>query len=138
MSSVNKVIILGRLGKDPVLKNLPSGSEVCNFSVATSESWKDKNTGEKKEKAEWMNIVVFGKQASHCEKYLSKGSQVYLEGKFTTDSYEKDGVKMYSTKVIANSVKFLSSKNETAKEETKKEDYAPQAQQQFAEDNIPF
>lgn len=102
MASVNKVILVGRLGKDPI----QSGPAV-KFSVATSEKWKAKD-GQDQERTEWHNVTVWGKLADICKQYLAKGSQVYVEGKLQTDMYEKDGVKKYSTNIIANTVQFLS------------------------------
>lgn len=102
MASVNKVILVGRLGRDPE----KSGPAV-KFSVATSEKWKDKQ-GVAQERTEWSNIVVWGKLADICIQYLKKGSEVYVEGKLQTDKYEKDGVTRYSTSVVANAVQFLS------------------------------
>ncbi len=84
MAGINKVIIVGNLGGDPEVRYTPSGSAVANFSVATSESWKDKNTGEKKERTEWHRIVVWGKLGELCGEYLSKGRQVYVEGRLQT------------------------------------------------------
>ena len=84
--SVNKVIILGRLGQDPELKYTPSGAGVCNFSLATTESWNDKNSGQKQERTEWHRVVVWGKLAELCNQYLSKGRQAYVEGKLQTRS----------------------------------------------------
>lgn len=101
MGSVNKVILIGHLGKDPEVRSFQNGGRVANFSVATSESWKDKTTGEKKENTEWHNISIFNdKLVEVAEKYLKKGSQVYLEGSLATEKYEKDGVEKYSTKVV--------------------------------------
>jgi single-strand DNA-binding protein len=111
MAGINKVIIIGNLGGDPEVRYTPSGSAVANFNVATSESWKDKNTGEKKERTEWHRIVVWGKLGELCGEYLSKGRQVYVEGRLQTRSYDdKDGVKRYMTEVIATDVQFLGSK----------------------------
>ena len=90
MSGVNKVIIIGHLGRDPEMKYTPSGVPVANFSIATSETWKDKNTGEKQEKTEWHRIVAWNRLAEICGEYLKKGSQVYLEGKLQTRSWDKD------------------------------------------------
>lgn len=114
MSGINKVIIVGRLGKDPETRYLNDGRAVTNFSVATSDEWKDKNTGEKKEKTEWHRIVVFGPLAATCGKYLSKGRQVYIEGKLQTRTWDKDGVKQYSTEIVANDVQFLGDKQTAA------------------------
>ena len=108
MSGVNVAIIVGRLGKDPELRNLPDGTPVANFSIATSENYTDKN-GQKQEKTEWSSIVVFGKQAENCAKYLKKGSLAGVNGKIQTRSWEKDGQKHYKTEIKANNVQFLSS-----------------------------
>ena len=102
MASINKVIIVGRLGKEPELKDVGQ-SQVCKFSVATSEKWTDKN-GQKQERTEWHNIVVWGKLADICGTYLKKGSEVYIEGKLQTESYEKDGQKKYITNIVAATV----------------------------------
>lgn len=105
--SVNKVILVGRLGKDSEIQYTPSGMAVLKNSLATSEQWKDKD-GNKKEKTEWCNIVLFGKQAEGLSKYLMKGVQIYLIGKLQTRSWEKNGVKHYITEIIAIDVKLLS------------------------------
>lgn len=106
--SINKVMLIGRLGQDPDLKYTPAGTAVCNFSVATSDSWVDKN-GQKQEKTEWHRIVVWGKLAELCNQYLQKGRQAYIEGSLQTRSWEKDGIKRYSTEVVAKNVQFLGS-----------------------------
>ena len=114
MSGVNKVILLGRLGRDPELRTTTGGNSVCNFSVATSENWKDKNTGEKQERTEWHNIVAWGKLAEICAEYLSKGSQAYIEGKFQTTKYtDKENVERYKTEVVASTVQFVGVKSDT-------------------------
>jgi single-strand DNA-binding protein len=110
MASVNKVILIGHLGKDPEVKALPSGVAVCNFSVATSEEWKDK-AGVKQEKTEWHNITVFDKLADICGKWLHKGSQVYLCGKLQTRKWQdKEGKDRYTTEIICNEMKMLGGK----------------------------
>ena len=117
MSGVNKCIIIGRLGKDPELKYTQSGDAVAKFSVATSETLKDKNTGEKKEKTEWHNIEAWKKMAEICGEYLHKGSQVYIEGRLKTDIWEdKDGNKRYTTKIVAQSLQMLGGKNDGGKQ----------------------
>jgi len=101
MSSVNKVILVGRLGQDPEVRTMGNGNQVVNLSVATSESWKDKSTGEKKEKSEWHKIVIFNEHlAKVASNYLKKGSQIYLEGALQTRKWEKDGVDRYSTEIV--------------------------------------
>lgn len=109
MTSVNKVILLGRLGKDPESRTLENGTMVTTFSVATSETWKDKNTGEKKENTTWHNVVAWRRVGEIAAKYLKKGGQVYLEGKLTTRSYEKDGGTKYVTEVNADNLVLLGS-----------------------------
>lgn len=109
MSSVNKVIIVGRLGGDPEIRTTAGGTGVASFSVATSEKYKDRN-GVMQESTEWHRVTVWDKLAELCGKYLTKGSQVYLEGKLKTSSYEKDGVKHYKTEVVAQTVTFLDTK----------------------------
>ena len=112
--SVNKVIVLGRLGQDPELKHTSGGMAVTNFSLATNEYWVDKQ-GQKQERTEWHRIVVWGKQAELCGQYLAKGRQVYLEGKIQTRSWEDNqGQKRYTTEIVANVVRFLGSANETS------------------------
>ena len=111
MASVNKVIIVGNLGKDPETKYLPSGDAVTNFTVATTESWKDKATQEKKELTEWHRISTFGKLAEICGEYLKKGSQVYIEGKIQTRKWQdKEGNDRYSTEIKADQMRMLGSK----------------------------
>jgi single-strand DNA-binding protein len=108
---VNKAILLGRLGKDPEVRYTPGGEMITSFSIATDESWKNKD-GEQVKKTEWHNITTFGKLAEICGKYLTKGKLVYIEGKIQTDSWEKDGVKKYATKIIANTMKMLGDKED--------------------------
>lgn len=99
---VNKVILVGNLGNDPEIRYMPNGGAVANITVATSESWTDKNTGEKKELTEWHRVVLFGKVAEIAGEYLKKGSQVYIEGQLKTRKWEKDGVERYSTEIVVN------------------------------------
>ncbi len=107
MAGINKVIIVGRLGRDPEMRYTPDGTAVANFSVATSDEWKDKNTGEKKERTEWHRIVAWRRLGEICGEYLSKGRQVYIEGKLQTRSWEQDGVTRYTTEIVASDVQFL-------------------------------
>lgn len=114
MSGVNKVILVGRLGVDPELKYTQSGQAIARFSVATSEQWKDKNSGQPQERTEWHRIVVWGKMAEICGQHLAKGRQVYIEGKLQTRSWEDQasGQKKYSTEITANTVQFLGGASE--------------------------
>lgn len=114
MSGVNKVILVGRLGKDPETRNFEGGGVNCTFSIATSETWKDKQTGEKKERTEWHNIVIWGKLAEIAAKYLHKGDQVYVEGKMRTRNWEKDGITRYITEVFVDEMVMLSTKKDSA------------------------
>jgi single-strand DNA-binding protein len=112
MSGINKVILIGRLGSDPEVRYTPSGVAVANFSVATSEEWKDKDSGEKKERTEWHRIVAWRRLGEICGEYLSKGKQVYVEGRIQTRSWEdRDGNKKYTTEIIANDIQFLGSRD---------------------------
>jgi single-strand DNA-binding protein len=105
--SVNKVILVGRLGQNPEVRYTPSGAAVANFSVATNESWTDKS-GQKQERTEWHKVVVWGKLAELCNQYLAKGRQVYLEGRMQTRQWQdKDGQTKYTTEVQAQTVQFL-------------------------------
>ncbi|MBA1275600.1 single-stranded DNA-binding protein [Stutzerimonas azotifigens] len=99
---VNKVILVGTCGQDPETRYLPSGNAVTNLSLATSEQWTDKQTGQKVEKTEWHRVALFGKVAEIAGEYLRKGSQVYIEGKLQTREWEKDGVKRYTTEIIVD------------------------------------
>jgi len=110
MSGVNRVILVGRLGKDPEVRNLESGATVANFTLATSESYKDKTTGEKKEVTEWHNIVLWKNLAEISQKYLHKGDMVYIEGKLRTRSWEKEGVTRYTTEVVADNMTMIATK----------------------------
>jgi single-strand DNA-binding protein len=108
MASVNKTIIIGHIGQDPTVRYMPSGEPVANFSVATSENWKDKTTGEKKETVEWHRCSVFGKLAEICGEYLKKGSLVYIEGRIKTRKYtDKDNVDRYATEINVSEMKML-------------------------------
>ena len=107
MGSVNKVILVGNLGDDPELKYTPNNRPVCNLSIATNEVWKDKG-GQKQERVEWHRVNVWGEQAEHCSKYLTKGRMVYVEGRIQTRSWDdKEGKKRYSTEVVADRVVFM-------------------------------
>jgi single-strand DNA-binding protein len=99
---VNKVILVGTCGQDPEVRYLPNGNAVTNLSLATSEQWTDKQTGQKVEKTEWHRVSLFGKVAEIAGEYLRKGSQVYIEGKLQTREWEKDGVKRYTTEIIVD------------------------------------
>jgi single-strand DNA-binding protein len=108
MASVNKVIIVGNLGKDPETRTFPSGGRVCNVTIATSERWKDKNTGEMKELTEWHRVVFNDRLAEIAGEYLRKGSQVYVEGSLRTRKWtDKDGVEKYTTEIRADEMKML-------------------------------
>lgn len=120
--SVNNVILLGRLGQDPDLKYTPSGAAVCNFSVATSETWKDKS-GEKQERTDWHNIVVWGKIGENLVRSVRKGDQIYIEGKLQTRSWEKDGQKFYKTEINAHKVQWFFEKKEKEPKQNASEAY---------------
>lgn len=99
--SVNRVILVGNLGNDPDIRAMQNGNKVCNLSVATSESWRDKNTGERKERTEWHRVVIFSDGLCKiAELYLRKGSKIYIEGQLQTRKYDKDGIERYTTEVV--------------------------------------
>jgi single-strand DNA-binding protein len=105
---INKVILVGNLGKDPETRYMPNGKAVTNFSIATSESWKDKQTGEQREQTEWHNIVMYDRLAEIAAEYLKKGSQVYVEGKLRTRKWQdKEGRDRYTTEINANEMQML-------------------------------
>lgn len=113
MAGVNKVILIGNLGRDPELRYTQNGQAVANFSLATSETWRDKSSGERVEKTEWHRIVAWGKTGELCSQYLSKGRQVYIEGRLQTREYEdKEGIKRYTTEIVANQVTFIGNRGE--------------------------
>jgi single-strand DNA-binding protein len=108
MAGVNKAILVGRLGKDPEVRNLENGAVVANFTMATSETYKDRVTGEKKEITDWHNIVLWRGLAEIAQKYLHKGDMIYIEGKIRTRSWEKEGITRYTTEIIADEMTMLS------------------------------
>ena len=113
MASVNKVILVGNLGKDPETRFAPSGDAICNVTLATSETWKDKGTGEKREAVEWHHVVFFGKLAEIAGQYLRKGSQVYVEGSLRTRKWQdKDGNDRYTTEIRGDEMKMLGGKGD--------------------------
>lgn len=150
-NGINKVILIGNLGRDPEVKQLPSGDSVANLAVATSESYKDKETGERKEVTEWHRVVAFRQLADVIGKYLTKGSKVYLEGSLRTRKYEQDGVEKYNTEIVVREMRMLGDKasassNDTpapaakpAAKKTSKPAPAPVAAgDDFEDDDIPF
>jgi single-strand DNA-binding protein len=151
MSSVNKAIILGRLGKDPEVRHRDSGDAVANVSVATSETWKDKS-GEKQEKTEWHRVVFFGRLAEIVGQYTSKGSLIYIEGRIQTRKWtDKDGVDRYSTEIVGDRLQLLGGKRdegggdrgpgrvgrELEREASKQQELKPARDEDF-DDDIPF
>ena len=107
---VNKVILVGNAGNDPEFRVMPNGNGVANVSLATSDSWKDKTSGEQKEKTEWHRVVFFNRLAEIVEQYVKKGSKLYIEGRLQTRSWEQDGVKRYTTEIVASEMQMLDSR----------------------------
>lgn len=118
MAGINKVILIGRLGKDPEMRYTQDGTAIANFSIATSEEWKDKKTGEKQERTEWHRIVAFGRLGEVCGAYLTKGKLVYIEGRIQTrDWQDKDGNKRYTTEIVAGQMQMLEGRSDTKSEQ---------------------
>ena len=141
--SLNKVILIGNLGRDPELRYMPNGDAVCNFSIATSESWNDRNSGQRQERTEWHNITLYRRLAEVAGQYLKKGSQVYIEGKIQSRKYtDKQGVERTAYDIIGNEMKMLGSRggnqqgggyhDDAGYAPAPQQNYAPQQQQQYA------
>ena len=154
---INKVILVGNLGADPETRYTPAGLAITSIRIATSESWKDKQTGEQQERTEWHRVKFFGRLAEIAGEYLKKGGQVYIDGKLRTEEYEKDGIKRWSTDIIADEMQMLGSKGGSAGGEggggerrergpvrgpqpapARNAPAAPPAGENFDEDEIPF
>ena len=155
MASVNKVILVGNLGKDPEVRYMPSGEAVTNITVATTDTWKDKNSGEKKEATEWHRVVFFRKLAEIAGQYLKKGSQVYIEGSLKTRKWQgQDGQDRYTTEIVADTMQMLGrregggapeydrgdrgERNERAASTAPSRSSAPASSVADFEDDIPF
>ena len=141
MASVNKVIIVGNLGRDPETRYMPNGEAVTNIAVATTESWKDKNSGEKKELTEWHRITFYRRLAEVAGQYLKKGSQVYIEGRLQTRKWtDKENVERYTTEIIADTMQMLGSRQGMGGGSSMDEDYgsgAPAAPRQSSAPSRP-
>jgi single-strand DNA-binding protein len=140
MNGINKVILVGTLGKDPEVRTLGSGQSVANFTMATTEKWKDKQSSEMQEKTSWHRVKAWGKLAEIISQYLHKGSQVYIEGKLDYGKYEKDGVTHYTTDVLAQSMQMLGGKPSGESEFARKveAEHKADAKKDFTDDDIPF
>ncbi|MFO1274958.1 MAG: single-stranded DNA-binding protein [Sphaerotilus natans] len=114
MASVNKVILIGNLGRDPEVRYAPSGSAICNVTIATSRNWKDKASGERQEETEWHRVVFYDRLAEIAGEYLRKGRPVYVEGRLKTRKWQKDGVDQYTTEIIADQMQLLGGREDGA------------------------
>ena len=134
--SLNKVILIGRLGRDPEVRYMPNGDAVCNFSVATSESWTDRNSGQRQERTEWHNISMYRRLAEIAGQYLKKGSQVYLEGKIQSRKYtDKQGMERTAYDIVCSEMKMLDSRNSQQQDNWDNggaQNYSPAPQQDYA------
>lgn len=130
MSSVNKVIVLGNLGRDPETRSFPDGGAICNVTIATSRQWKDKTSGEKHEETEWHRVVFQGRLAEIAGQYLKKGKPVYVEGRLKTRKWaDKDGIERYTTEIVAEQMQLLGGRDESD---------APKQSRTDESDDIPF
>ena len=146
MAGINKVIIVGNLGNDPEIRTMPNGEQIANISVATSESWKDKNTGERKEAVEWHRIVLYRRLAEIAGQYLTKGSQVYIEGRLKTRKWQdSNGQDRYTTEIQGDVLQMLGGRQDEPKSQSKSQPkpkkpdpLSAAAEQDEFNDNIPF
>ena len=145
---INKVILVGNLGRDPETRYMPSGGAVTNVSIATSKSWRDRDSGEQKERTEWHRIVFFNRLAEIANEYLKRGSKVYVEGELRTREWEREGQKHYTTEIVANEMQMLDSRGEggmgalggggsAPSRSQQSDDFGPPPSDDF-DDDIPF
>lgn len=140
---VNKVILVGNVGLDPETRHMPNGGAVCNVTLATSETWKDKNTGQQQERTEWHRVVFFNRLAEIVAEYVRKGSKLYIEGSLRTRSYDKDGQKHYATEIVGAEMQMLDGKPQGGQQQSHQPPARPQAESlpsggdPYSED-IPF
>lgn len=133
MSGVNKCIIVGNLGQDPEVKYMPNGNAVANITVATSESWKDKDTGQQQERTEWHRVVFFNKLAEIVGQYLKKGSKIYIEGSLRTRKWQdQSGADRYTTEIVAKEMQMLDSRSDSQQSAPQQNNPRPQQQSQYA------
>jgi single-strand DNA-binding protein len=138
MTGVNKVILIGRLGKDPEIRYTPGGTAVANFTMATSEQWTNKD-GQKQEKTEWHRIEAWKRLGEICGEYLRKGSQVYIEGRLQTDTWEdRDGKKRYTTKIVASAMQMLGPASKEGRMESSGDNIPSEEPISVPDDDIPF
>ncbi|NLD14500.1 MAG: single-stranded DNA-binding protein [Gammaproteobacteria bacterium] len=134
---INRVILIGHIGRDPETRYTPGGNAVCNVALATGESWKDKNTGQLQERTEWHRVVFFGKLAEIAGQYLRKGSKIYVEGRLQTREWEKDGIKRYTTEVVVDiggQMQMLDSREDSGSQNSGRD---TQSQQQATQRQAP-
>ena len=136
---VNKVILIGSLGKDPEIRHMPNGNAVANVTIATSESWKDKSSGETQERTEWHRVVFFRRLAEVVGEYVKKGSKIYVEGRLQTRKWQdQNGQDRYTTEIVADQMQMLDSKQSKATPPSQKASPSQQAQEPTFDDDIPF
>ncbi len=137
---INKVILVGNVGQDPETRYMPNGNAVTNLSLATSETWKDKNTGEQQERTEWHRVTFYQRLAEIVAEYVKKGSKLYVEGRLQTRSWEQDGVKKYATDIIANEMQMLDSRSGASDNYSSAQSPTQQAPAEMDsfDDDIPF
>jgi single-strand DNA-binding protein len=143
MASINKAVLIGNAGRDPEIRYTQDGKAVANLSIATTDKWKDKTSGEQKKKTEWHRVVAFGRLAEIIGEYIVKGKQVYIEGKLRTRSWEKDGITRYTTEIHATEMQILSPKSENSNQQKQYQQNTGGYQSQVdhpppPDDDIPF
>lgn len=138
MASLNKVMLIGNLGREPEIRYMPNGDAVANVALATAESWKDKN-GEKQEKTEWHRVIFFGRQAEIAGEYLKKGSSIYIEGRLQTRKWnDKDGNERYTTEIVADRMQMLGGSREASREQNPQPSRQQRSPADDFDDDIPF
>lgn len=138
MAALNKVQLIGNLGREPEIRRTPNGTAVANVSIATTSTWKDKESGERQEETEWHRVVFFGRLAEVVGEYMKKGSSMYVEGRLRTRKWDKDGQDHYSTEIVAEEMQMLGAKREDTKTQTLPPQRTPAAEYAYGDSDVPF
>lgn len=138
MATLNKVQLIGNLGRDPEVRYTPNGTAVANVSLATTSTWKDKDSGERQEETEWHRVVFFGRLAEVVGEYMKKGSPMYVEGRLRTRKWDKDGQDHYSTEIVADEMQMLGAKREDGRSPALPQQTTATRQYEYGDSDVPF